>query len=161
MRLRILVVMTFLVWAGCQAEAQAQSQGAQGITTVIISGRCQLALVNSKPVRCGPNTRLVYDALPNGIVMINVALADGRILAFVGDHDRQPRPEEYWLHLTRVRMGTSGQSLTTDVAATCKMFQTTDASVVHSVKCEATDLSGSHIALDFRGNGSRVDVSQR
>lgn len=157
-RLTLAVAAAFLVWAGGGQGAYAQSPGS---TMTIISGRCQSAMVNGRAVRCGDNPKVVFSNLPNGISMLNVALADGRVLAFVGDRDRQPRPEEYWLYLTRVRMGTAGQSLATDVAGTCKMLLTTDGSVVHSIKCEASDLSGSKLGLDFRGDGRPVDVTHR
>lgn len=158
LRLTLSAATVLLAWASGGEGAHAQSPGS---TTMIIPGRCQSATVNGRAVRCGANPRVVYMNLPNGITMLNVALADGRVLAFVGDRDRQPRPEEYWLYLTRVRMGTSGQSLATDVAGTCKMLTTTDGSVVHSVKCEASDLSGSKLGLDFRGDGRPVDLSHR
>ena len=123
-----------------------------------ISGTCVSVAIGGKPVRCNAKPFVLYTALPNGRVLYNVALSDGRVMAFVGESDKQPRPEEYWLYLTRVRIAQGPQNVSSDVAGTCRMYQTSDGSVVHRILCEATDLSGSKFLLDFRGNGQRVEM---
>jgi hypothetical protein len=46
-----------------------------------------------------------------------------------------------------------------EVAGTCRSLGTADASVIHSIACEATDANGSRYALRFVGDGQRVRVT--
>jgi hypothetical protein len=130
--------------------------------TVVFPGACRTLAVDSKAMACTSRASVVYAALPNGRVVFSIPLSDGRLLGFVGEQDEQPRPEEYRLFLSRVRIGTRASSQATDVDGTCTVNQTADASVVHRLTCEAKDAVGNRFALDFRGNGQRVSFpSQR
>ena len=128
-------------------------------TITIVGGSCQSVEVASQQVACGSPSSVVYSALPNGIVLFNVPLADGRVCGFVGDRDSQPKPEVYVLYLKRVRLARGSEGGTPiDVSGTCTVDVSTDGTLVHRILCDATDGQGGKYRLDFRGDGRPVEV---
>ncbi len=135
------------------------SAKAADTTVTIVGGHCQSIQVASRSTECGSPASVVYSALPNGIVLFNVPLADGRVYGFIGERDSQPKPELYVLNLKRVRLARGREEGTrVDVSGTCEMDVSTDGTLVHRIVCDATDGQGGKYLLDFRGNGRPVEV---
>jgi hypothetical protein len=134
----------------------AQSQQVEITSNVMIPGTCRVLTVAGRPAACTANPHVIYTALSNGRVMYGIGLEDGRVLGFVGESDRQPRPEEYWLYLARVRVNSHTDSLVLDVGGTCRVAMTADGLIVHRIHCSATDTAGKKFTLDFRGIGRPV-----
>ena len=140
----------------CSPALAADEPAAEPVV-VRISGTCRSVMVSGRPSACSRPVGVVYFALPNGRILLNIPLADGRTLAFVAENDRQPKPEEYWMYLSRVRLGTAAEtSMATDVGGFCKMLGSASGEIINSVLCEATDSGGNRFALDFRGDGRPV-----
>ena len=119
-------------------------------TIVEIPGDCTIVQLAGKSMACAPGASVIYTALENGIIMFNLSLSNDQVLSFVGDHDNQPRAEEYMLFLRRIRVGTGAQnSRATDVTGTCKTLQTADAAIIHRIICNATDRNGSQVLTGF------------
>src|SRR6185503_2091291 len=102
-RLAIAIVAGQLIVAGARAN---------DMTMMIAGGQCLAAQVASQSIACGPPPKIVYVALPNGIIIFNVGLADGRVYGFVGDRDFQPKPESYELFLKRIRLARVAEGVT-------------------------------------------------
>jgi hypothetical protein len=132
---------------------------AQNATLTIASGHCEAVQVAGRSVDCAPPSKIVYSALPNGIILFNVPLADGRVFGFVGDHDSQPKPELYVLDLKRVRLARGSEEGTrVDVTGTCKVDVSADGKLLHRVVCDAKDEHGGKYMLEFRGDGTPVAI---
>jgi hypothetical protein len=132
---------------------------AEDIKVVSISGACQRVELFSKPAQCALGSPAIYMALPNGIVMFQFSLDDQSAVAFAGDRDSQPEPEEYTLYVKRVRISRSVQGgPATDVDGTCKMTVSTGGSMVHQIICSAADQRGGRFLLEFRSDGQPVKI---
>ena len=137
------------------------AKAAQEWTVIVVTGNCQVLQIASQSTACATPASAVYTSLPNGIVLFDVPLADGRVYGFVGDRDAQPKREQYVLYLKRVRLANGPEPGTpVDVSGTCKMNVSTDGSIVHRIICNATDSQGGEYLLDFLGDGKPVEVKR-
>jgi hypothetical protein len=140
------------------AQCVVTGASAVDMKIVLASGHCESAQVASRPVACGSPNKVIYTMLSNGIVLFNVALADGRLYGFVGERDAQPKPELYVLYLRRVRLNRGEEGTRVDVSGTCRLDVSTDGKLFHHLVCDATDAQGGKYLLDFRGDGQPVEV---
>ena len=74
----------------------------------VIKGNCERVSLADVALQCAPGSGLIYTILSNGRALFTFQLADGRTASFVGEKDSQPRPEEYYLYLSRIRIVSNG-----------------------------------------------------
>jgi hypothetical protein len=138
------------------APASAQ----QGVPTTIVGvkGTCENISLAGTPARCAPGAGVIYSVLPNGRVLITFPLADGRVASFVGEKDSQPRPEQYFLYLSRIRIVSNGTEFAAKLAGQCVVDMSRDGKIWLLVNCTATDENSEAYSFQFRGDGTPVDV---
>jgi hypothetical protein len=85
--------------------------------------------------------------------LLSFAGFDGRVMSFIGEKDSQPRPEIYYLYLSRVRIASNGSSFVANIAGQCIVHMSRDATIWSRVDCDATDENGDAYALRFQGDG--------
>jgi hypothetical protein len=130
----------------------------QDIDTMLgVHGWCDEFVLSDRKENCGSDG-ILYTHLRNGRVLIIVGMADGRAVEFVGEKDSQPRLEEYWLYLSRIRIGSRGSQHVLNVAGQCVIQMSKDGTVWSRVNCDATDENSARYRLLFRGDGHPVDV---
>ncbi len=148
-RLRsILIVLSFV--APGTASAQADTMAA-------VHGSCEIFIVAGIQTPCPPKG-VMYSRLTNGRVLLSVALPNEQILSFVGERDSQPRSEEYWLYLSRVRIGSRATEIVAQVAGQCVVHMTRDGTAWFRLECDATDEQDRAYRLHFEADARPIGV---
>ncbi len=148
LRLLLVSVAVFSVSSRCIAAAPPDID-----TLASVGGVCQAMQLAGRAVTCQKVRGIIYTHYRHGTVMLSIGLDDGRIMGFVADRDDQPRPEDYWLYLSRIRIvGRAVQKLI-KVAGTCKISMSENGMTWKSVKCDAEDANGASYSLQFVGEG--------
>jgi len=151
-RLATSVLLLAAVYSGALAEPST-------VTTVAgIKGQCEVVSLAGIDAKCALGSGVIYSSLSNGRVLFSFALSDGRVVSFVGEKDSQPRPEEYFLYLSRVRVASKGSGFTATIAGQCKVSMSTDGKFWSLIQCDATDENSARYALRFASDGTPVDV---
>lgn len=130
---------------------------AQIDTMAAVHGSCEIFIVAGIQTPCPPKG-VMYSHLTNGRVLLSVALPNEQILSFVGEKDSQPRPEEYWLYLSRVRIGSRATEIVAQVAGQCIVHMTRDGTAWFRLDCDATDEQDRAYRLHFEADGRPIDV---
>ena len=154
-----LALLPVAVQAQAQSPTQAQrpTQAQPAPRTVIgAPGRCEMT-VNRQPRTC--SSGLVYVHHTNGSVLISVASGPGVTIGFQGDSDRQPRPEDYTLALSRMHTSISGRTAAKEVSGQCEISMSADGKTWHRATCRATDRSGIVTVMTFTGDGRPVTAA--
>ncbi|SHJ01465.1 hypothetical protein SAMN02745194_01579 [Roseomonas rosea] len=141
-----------------QGQPQAQ-QGAPVLPRVVVGapGRCELT-VSGDPRPC--TSGLVYVHHTNGSVLLSVQSGPGVTLGFQAENDRQPRPEDYTMQLSRLHTSINGQTAAKQVSGSCEIHMSTDGRTWHRATCRATDRSGLVTVMNFTGDGRQVTAAQ-
>jgi len=147
----ISIIMVSSFWACGLALAQVDTKAA-------VHGACEIFVVAGVTTPCPPKG-VMYAHLTNGRVLISVALPSEEVLSFVGEKDSQPRPEEYWLYLSRVRIGSSASDIVAQVAGQCVVHMTPDGTAWLRLDCDATDEQNRPYRLHFEADGRPIDVA--
>lgn len=150
-----LVLLPVAVQAQPRPQPQSQSQPAPRVV-IGAPGRCEMT-VDGQPRTC--SSGLVYVQHTNGSVLISVASGPGVTIGFQGDSDRQPRPEDYTLHLTRMHTSVSGRTAAKEVTGQCEISMSADGQTWHRATCRATDRSGMVTVMSFTGDGRQVTAA--
>ncbi|UFN48759.1 hypothetical protein LPC08_22605 [Roseomonas sp. OT10] len=120
-------------------------------------GRCQMTVDGqSRPCTSG----LVYVQNANNSILLSVQSGRDVTIGFQGDGDRQPRPEEYTLFLSRMHTSIAGRSAAKDVRGTCEIRMSADGRTWHNATCRATDRNGMVTVVTFTGDGRQVAASR-
>lgn len=152
--------------AGAQAprppQGQPQPQAQQGtpvLPRVVVGapGRCELT-VSGDPRPC--TSGIVYVHHTNGSVLLSVQSGPGVTLGFQAENDRQPRPEDYTMQLSRLHTSINGQTAAKEVSGSCEIHMSTDGRTWHRATCRATDRSGIVTVMNFTGDGRQVTAAQ-
>ena len=154
------MVGAFWLLASAATDAFAQSDTA---TIAGVPGSCRGKLQLGAATLPCTGTGIVYMALPNGRVLLTFGSAtpegSAAVVTFVGEHDRQVRPEDYVLYLSRVRYGAGSVERAWDVSGECKVTMNVAGTLWSEILCDATDADRRRYTVDFRGNGKTVNVS--
>lgn len=120
-------------------------------------GRCEMSVDGqSRPCSSG----LVYVHHANGSILLSVQSGRDVTIGFQADHDRQPRPEEYTLILSRMHTSVSGKTAAKTVSGTCEIGMSTDGRTWHRAVCRATDGNGMVTVMTFTGDGRQVQAAR-
>lgn len=138
----------------------ARAQRGGGATVVGVGGVCAEPLRHAGRAFACSGTGMIYTVHGNGVVSFMVPAGERRVVAFVGESDRQVRPEDYVLYLTRVRMMTDGREDLAQVSGTCRATMSRDGRHWSRVDCDATDEDRAVYRLRFRGDGQPITVSR-
>jgi predicted aspartyl protease len=130
---------------------------AQVDTMAAVHGSCEIFIVAGIQTPCPPKG-VMYSHLTNGRVLLSVALPTEEILSFVGEKDSQPRLEEYWLYLSRVRIGSRATEIVAQVAGQCVVHMTRDGTAWFRLDCDATDEQNRAYRLHFEADGRQIGV---
>jgi hypothetical protein len=136
----------------------AHSQQVDPTTIVSVKGQCEAISLAGVAAQCPPGGGVVYSVLGNGRVLLTFAIGDGRTASFVGEKDSQPRPETYYLYLSRIRIASSGSDFTSKIAGQCIVNMSRDGRIWSTIECNATDENSAVYAFRFRSDGSPVDA---
>ncbi|WP_426959108.1 hypothetical protein [Muricoccus radiodurans] len=145
--------------AEAQPRAPAQPGAGAVMPRLVIGapGRCEMTVDGqSRPCTSG----LVYVHHTNGSVLVSVQSGQGVTIGFQADSDRQPRPEQYILDLTRMHTSINGQTAAKTVTGSCEISVSTDGQTWHRATCRATDGNGMVTAMTFTGSGQPVTVAR-
>ncbi|WP_458093881.1 hypothetical protein [Roseomonas sp. WA12] len=159
--LQAMALSLALLPAAAQAQPQPQPQSRPQTqptprTVIGAPGRCEMT-VNDQPRTC--SSGLVYVHHTNGSVLISIASGPGVTIGFQGDSDRQPRPEDYTLNLTRLHTSVSGRTAAKDVTGQCEISMSADGKTWHRATCRATDRGGMVTVMTFTGDGRPVTAA--
>ena len=94
--------------------------------------------------------KLSYMNLRNGTVVLSIETKKGYMVSFVGEKDSQPRPEEYHLYISRVRMFTKATESVASAAGQCVVSMSRDGTIWSEIKCQATDADRASYDMTFR-----------
>lgn len=140
------------------APAVAGAQPSKPTTVAGTKGQCEEVELAGQISKCKPDSGIIYMQLPNGNVLFTFALDDGRMASFVGEKDSQPRPEEYHLYLSRIRIVSTGSDFVAKIAGQCIVQMSRDGKIWSRIDCTATDENSAAYRLTFKGDGNFVDV---
>lgn len=149
-RLRSLLVLFTFVAPGL-ALAQVD-------TIIGTHGSCDVFIIAGATTPCPPKG-VIYSHLTNGRALLSVGLPNDEILTFVGEKDSQPRLEEYWLYLSRVRIASRATEIVANVAGQCIIHMTRDGTIWSRIDCDATDERNRAYRLHFKPDGRPVEVT--
>jgi hypothetical protein len=141
---RLTLLLAILAAAPAYAEEKA---------SVTVIGTCKTVIIAGKPDHCMEVPQVTYSLLDNGRAMLAFVIGDGRLVAFVSEKDAQPRPQNYYMYLSRVRIATMGSQFTANIGGQCLITLTPDKTVWPTITCNATDENGATYSLDFQSNG--------
>jgi hypothetical protein len=120
-------------------------------------GRCEMTTAGrTMPCTSG----LIYVQHVNGTILVSVQSGPDVTIGFEGDSDRQPRPEEYSLHLTRLHSSVSGRTAAKGVTGSCEISMSNDGRTWHRATCRAADGNGMVTEVRFTGNGQPVTAAR-
>lgn len=120
-------------------------------------GRCEMT-VEGDPRPC--SSGLVYVQNAQGVIMLSVQSGAEVTIGFQVATDRQPRPEEYHMTLSRMHTSINGQSTSKEVEGSCELSLSTDGQIWHRAVCRATDRSRRTTVMTFTGNGQPVRAAR-
>jgi hypothetical protein len=123
-----------------------------------MKGECVRISLAGTPAKCSPGGGVLYSVLPNGRVLITFPLDDGRVASFVGEKDSQPRPETYYLYLSRIRIASKGSDFTANIAGLCIVSMSHNGKIWSEIGCTATDENNAAYEFKFTSDGTPVDV---
>jgi hypothetical protein len=138
-------MITFVILAPLCFTSVSYAQNAQGDKVLGVKGQCEELTLAGVPSKCA-GSGLIYMHLRNGRVLFTVGIDDGRAASFIGERDSQPRPEAYYLYLSRVRIVSKGTEFSANVAGQCITLMSHDGTVWSRIDCEATDENGASYA---------------
>ena len=164
MRRTLPALLACLALAPLAAVAQGPAPQRQPSGTAVLPrtvigapGRCEMN-VNGDPRPC--TSGLVYVHHTNGSVLLSVQSGQGVTIGFQADQDRQPRPEDYTMQLTRLHTSINGQTAAKEVSGTCEIHMSADGRIWHRATCRATDRSGLVTTMTFTNDGRQVTAAQ-
>ena len=128
-------------------------------TLVTIKGSCVSVDVPNTNATCAAITGVLFTHLRNGRALITFALGNGHAGSFIGEKDSQPKPELYYLYLSRFRIATGGSDFVTKVGGQCIIHMSRDGSDWSRIDCDARDENDAPFGLQFASNGSPVTVN--
>lgn len=120
-------------------------------------GRCEMT-VEGDPRPC--TSGLVYVQNAQGVILLSVQSGPEVTIGFQVASDRQPRPEEYHMTLSRMHTSINGQTAAKDVEGSCELSLSTDGQIWHRAVCRATDRSRRTTVVTFTGNGQPVRAAR-
>jgi len=139
------------------SPSEARAAGQPPRVVIGAPGRCEMRVDDgARPCTSG----LVYVQNANGSILVSVQSGPGVTIGLQGDSDRQIRPENYVLNLTRMHTSINGQSAAKDVQGTCEIAMSADGRTWHNATCRATDRSGSVTTVTFTGDGRPVTAAR-
>lgn len=128
-------------------------------TLVTIKGSCVSVDVPNTNAMCAAIPGVLFTHLRNGRALITFALDNGHAGSFIGEKDSQPKPELYYLYLSRFRIATGGSDFVTKIGGQCVIHMSRDGSDWSQIDCDARDENDAPFVLHFVSNNSPVTVN--